>query len=153
MNESCTLDRPAEILLVEDNSDDVLLAKHAFSKVELPHKLHVVQDGEEALSFLRQQGNYQTARHPDLVLLDLNMPGTDGREVLKQLKEDANLRRIPVVILTTSNSSVDLVLTYSSHANAYLVKPLELDQLEKLVDGLMHFWFRLVTHPPKLGEQ
>jgi len=151
MSESGTLGRPAEILLVEDNGDDALLAQHAFAKVELPHQLRFVSDGEQALALLRKQGEFQAAPRPDLILLDLNMPGTDGREVLKQVKDDNDLRRIPVVVLTTSESQIDLILTYNAHANAYLVKPLDFDEWKKLVEGLMHFWFRMVKHPPILG--
>ena len=151
MTESCTLDRPAEILIVEDNPDDLFLAQHVFAKIKIPHQLHVARDGQQALSFLRRQGDHQAAPRPDLILLDLNMPGIDGREVLKQVKTDRDLRRIPVIILTTSDSQIDRLVTYDAHANAYLVKPLDINQWEEMIQGTMHFWFRLVTHPPFLG--
>jgi two-component system response regulator len=150
-DESCTLGRPAEILIVEDNSDDLLLAQHVFAKTKIPHRLHVARDGQQALSFLHKQGDHQASPRPDLILLDLNMPFIDGREVLKHVKEDRDLRRIPVVILTTSDSQIDRIVTYNAHANAYLVKPLDIDQWEQLIEGLMQFWFRLVMHPAFLG--
>lgn len=148
MNADGCLRRPAEILLVEDNLDDVQLTKLAFDEVDIAHHLHVVHDGQQAMAFLRREGDYAEAPRPDLVLLDLNMPIKDGREVLKDIKQDSDLRRIPVVVLTMSDSAMDRLIAYSQHVNAYLVKPLELDEWFEMLRGTTLFWLKLVRHAP-----
>jgi len=151
MNPDGRLGRPAEILLVEDNLDDVQLTKLAFEEIDVAHRLHVVHDGEQAMAFLRRAGDDAKAPRPDLILLDLNMPIKDGREVLKEIKQDPDLRRIPVIVLTTSDSAVDRLLAYSQHANAYLVKPLELDEWFEMLRGISLFWLDLVRHSPSVA--
>ena len=143
-----SLQRAAEILLIEDNPDDAKLVKLNFEGIDIAHNLHVTGDGDAAMTFLRQEGGHVTAPRPDLILLDLNMPGKDGRAVLQELKEDESLRRIPVIILTTSDADTDRLLAYSLHANAYLTKPLDLDAWEDLVQATARFWLRLVKHAP-----
>lgn len=143
-----SLDRRAEILLVEDNPLDVRLTQIAFRKIEIEHNFHVVVDGHDAVAFLQRKGRHADAPRPDLVLLDLNMPGKDGRVFLKEVKEDKDLRRIPIIILTTSAADKDLFNAYNFHANAYLTKPLDLHDWDDLVQGLTHFWLKLVKYPP-----
>jgi len=120
-----------EILLVEDNPGDVMLTQEAFDECLLPHRLSVVGDGEEALQFLRQAGKYTDAPHPDLVLLDLNLPRKDGRELLAEVKNDPELRHIPVIVLSTSESDQDVARAYRLHANCYLTKPIQMDDFLK----------------------
>ena len=151
MNADGRLGRPAEILLVEDNLDDAQLTRLAFDEIDVAHHLHVVHDGQQAMAFLRREGDYAEAPRPDLVLLDLNMPIMDGREVLKDIKQDPDLRRIPVIVLTMSDSAMDRLIAYSQHANAYLVKPLELDEWFETVRGISLFWLKLVRHSPSVA--
>lgn len=151
MNEYGSLNRAARILLVEDNPDDVNLTKLAFQKVALDSSIHVARDGKEAIAFLRREGEFTDSPTPDLVLLDLNMPIKDGHAVLKEMKQDSMLRRIPVVVLTTSSASTDVVLSYSEHANAYLVKPMEIDGWFEMVKGISLFWLKLARLPPTPG--
>ena len=125
--------RVVEILLVEDNQADVVLTREALEHSKLANQLHVVEDGVEALAFLRREGDYGAVPRPDLVLLDLNLPRKDGREVLAEIKADPDLRRIPVVILTTSSAEEDILKTYDLHANCYITKPVDLDQFLKVV--------------------
>lgn len=139
--------RAAEILLVEDNPGDVRLAKEGFKESKVATNLHVVDDGVEAMAFLRKEGNYADAVTPDLVLLDLNLPKKDGREVLAEIKGDENLRRIPIIILTTSQAEEDVLKTYDLHANCYVTKPASLDQFIKRMKSLNNFWFEMVTLP------
>ena len=148
MSDFGSLGRPAEILLVEDNLDDVNLTKLAFDEIDIAHRLHVVHDGQQAMEFLRHEGGYAEAPHPDLILLDLNMPLKDGREVLKDIKQSPDLRRIPVIILTMSDSAVDRLFTYAQHANAYLVKPLELEEWFEMLRVTSLFWLKFVRHSP-----
>jgi len=138
------LGRPAEILLVEDNNDDVEFTRLALAEVDLDHRLHVAQDGDEAISFLTRD---DTPR-PDLILLDLNMPRKDGRIVLREVKQHPEWRRIPVIILTTSRAVTDRAFTYSEHANAYLTKPLDLDTYFAQVNATVEFWLRWNVPPP-----
>ena len=140
-------DKPVEVLLAEDNPGDVMLTKKALKRGKLANNLHVVTDGVEALSFLRHQEEYADAPRPDLVLLDLNMPRKDGQEVLEELKNDPELRRIPVVILTSSESEEDIVKSYELNANAYLTKPVDFDGFVEIVDRLEDFWFQVVKLP------
>ena len=137
-----------EILLVEDNPGDVNLAREALEFGKVRNSLHVVGDGEAAMAFLRQQGKYAAVPRPDLVLLDLNVPKKDGREVLAEIKGDPDLRCIPVVILTTSKAEEDILKTYNLHANCYITKPIDLHQFIKVVQAIEDFWFTIVKLPP-----
>ncbi|MDY6833612.1 MAG: response regulator [Chloroflexota bacterium] len=139
--------RPVEILLVEDNPGDVRLTQEAFKEGGVKNNLHVAKDGVDALDFLRRNGKYESAVRPDIILLDLNLPRKDGREVLAEIKEDAALRRIPVVVLTTSRSETDVMRVYDLHANCYIPKPVELDEFMKVVSGIESFWLSIVKLP------
>lgn len=139
--------RPLVILLVEDNPADVRLTREAFREGKIQNTLHVVQDGVEALAFLRRQGAHAEASRPDLILLDLNLPRKDGREVLADIKDDPLLRRIPVVILTTSRSEADVLRTYDLHANCYVTKPVDLEQFFDVIRSVETFWLVAVTLP------
>jgi len=143
--------RAAEILLVEDNPGDVRLAKEGLKESKVTNNLHVVEDGEEAIAFLRKEGEYSNAVTPDLILLDLNLPKKDGREVLAEIKADEQLRRIPIVILTTSKAEEDIIKTYNLHANCYVTKPVDLDQFVKIVKSVNSFWFEMVTLPTEVA--
>ena len=138
-----------EILLVEDNKADVRLTMEAFKESRVHNRLSVVHDGVEAMNFLRRKGKFSDAPRPDLILLDLNMPKKDGRQVLAEIKSDENLRTIPVVILTTSNAEEDIMKSYQLHANCFITKPVDLNQFLKVVKGINGFWFSIVTLPPK----
>ena len=140
--------KPITILLVEDNPGDVDLAREALETGKVHNSLHVVSDGEAAMAFLRQQGIYSNAPRPDLVLLDLNLPKKDGREVLLEIKSDDTLKRLPVVILTTSKAEEDILKTYNLHANCYITKPIDLNQFIKVVHAIEEFWFTIVKLPP-----
>jgi two-component system response regulator len=140
--------KPVQMLLVEDNPGDVRLTKETLKNAKLMVDLHVVGDGVEAMAFLRQEGKYASAPRPDLVLLDLNLPKKDGREVLSEIKQDPNLRRIPVVVLTISNGEEDVLKSYNLHANAYVNKPLNLEQFAKITKAIEDFWFTVVKLPP-----
>ena len=141
---------PIEILLVEDNPGDARLAVEALKDSKINNRLFHVKDGVEALQFLHHQGEYAHASHPDLILLDLNLPRKDGREVLAEIKEDSELRLVPVVVLTTSEAERDLVRTYDLHANAYVVKPIDLNRFIEVVQAIEDFWFAIVKLPPKV---
>jgi chemotaxis family two-component system response regulator Rcp1 len=138
---------PIEVLLVEDSPGDVRLTQEAFRDANRSIHLHVVSDGVEAMTFLRREGAHVDAPRPDLILLDLNLPKMDGREVLAQIKEDASLKTIPTVILTTSEAEVDIVKSYQLHANCYLSKPVQLDAFESLVKSINDFWLTKVKLP------
>ena len=138
---------PIDILLVEDNPGDARLATEALKESKVNNTLHSVADGVEAMQFLRREGEYAEAPAPDLILLDLNLPRKDGREVLAEIKEDARLRLIPVVILTTSAAERDMVKSYGLHANAYVVKPIDLDRFIEIVKAIEGFWFYIVKLP------
>lgn len=140
--------RPMEILLVEDNPGDVRLTKEAFKDAKVANRLSVVDDGEKALEFLFRRGPFAQAPRPDLILLDLNLPRKDGREVLSVIKNDADLRRIPVVILTTSKAEEDIIRTYNLHANCYLAKPVGLDSFLEVIRSIEEFWLVFVRLPP-----
>ncbi len=139
--------RPVQILLVEDNPGDVGLTLEALKEATLPNKLTIVRNGIDALSLLRRQGQYAGAARPDLILLDLNLPKKDGRRVLAEIKTDDNLKRIPVVILTTSEDDKDVWESYNLHANCYIVKPLDLDRFITVVKSIEDFWLRIVVLP------
>jgi chemotaxis family two-component system response regulator Rcp1 len=144
---------PIEILLVEDNAGDIRLTQEAFKENKINNNLSVARDGVEALAFLRRQGNYAQAAKPDLILLDLNLPRMDGREVLSELKSDPELKRIPVVILTTSNSEQDVIQSYNLHANCFITKPVDLDQFISVIQSIEGFWLSIVKLPPKADQQ
>ncbi|MGW0519708.1 response regulator [Crossiella sp. NPDC003009] len=139
--------RPIEVLLVEDDPGDVLMTTEAFEENKVGNRLHVVSDGVEAMAFLRREGKYADAPRPDLVLLDLNLPKMDGREVLTEIKGDEKLRRIPVVILTTSEAEEDVLRSYQLHANAYVTKPVDFEQFVKVVRQVDDFFLTVVRLP------
>ncbi len=137
-----------EILLVEDDEGDIELTLEAFKQSKVTLKMNVVRDGIEAMSYLRQEGSFQKANTPDLVLLDLNLPRKDGREVLKEMEVDEHLKQIPVVVLTTSSADEDILKSYQIGANAYVTKPVGLEGLTKVVKLMEEFWFTIVKLPP-----
>jgi chemotaxis family two-component system response regulator Rcp1 len=139
--------RPIEILLVEDNEGDVELTREALSGAKVKNNLHVVGDGVEALAFLRQEGEHARAPAPDLILLDLNLPRKDGREVLLEIKAHERLKLIPVVILTTSEAEKDIVRSYELHANCYISKPVGLNEFLKVIQAIEGFWLAVVKLP------
>ena len=141
--------RPIIILMVEDNPGDVRLTQEALRDGKVHNTMYVVEDGVEAIDFLRRQGKHANAPRPDLILLDLNLPKKDGREVLAEIKEDTNLKRIPVVILTTSTAEEDIIKSYDLHANCYITKPVGLEQFLTVVKSINGFWLEVVTLPPK----
>ena len=143
---------PVEILLVEDNVRDARLAVETLKDSKINNNLYHVKDGVEATDFLRQRGEYAGVPVPDLILLDLNLPRKDGREVLEEIKEDDELKLVPVVVLTTSEAERDLVRSYDLHANAYVVKPLDLDRFIEVVQEIEDFWFAIVKLPPKAED-
>jgi chemotaxis family two-component system response regulator Rcp1 len=143
-----TIGEPVEILLVEDNPGDVRLTQEALREGKVRNNLSLVSDGVEALAFLRREGQYADVARPDVILLDLNLPRKDGREVLAEIKQDPNLRRIPVVILTTSQAEHDILRTYNLHANCYITKPVDLEQFITVVKSIETFWLTVVKLPP-----
>ncbi len=138
-----------EVLLVEDNPGDVRLTREALRDGKVHNNLSVAPDGVEALAFLRREGKYADAPRPDLILLDLNLPKKDGREVLEEVKADPSLRNIPVVILTSSEAERDIAQAYALHANCYVTKPVDLDQFIHVVRSIEDFWFTIVKLPPE----
>ena len=142
-----TRGKPIDILLAEDNEGDARLAKEAMRDSKVINTIHHVPDGVEAMAFLRKEGKYADAPRPDLILLDLNLPRKDGREVLADIKEDEDLKRIPVVILTVSNDEADILKTYNLHANCYITKPIDLAQFIKVVKSIEDFWLTIVKLP------
>ena len=140
---------PLEVLLVEDNPGDAELTRIVLEDSKISIHLNVVEDGVEAMAFLRKQRNYAEVPHPDIILLDLNLPRKDGREVLAEIKADTNLRRIPVVVLTTSQAEEDIIKAYNLAANCYITKPVDFDQFVKIVQSIENFWFAIVKLPPE----
>jgi CheY-like chemotaxis protein len=140
--------RPVEILLVEDNPGDVGLTRETLLDSKLLNHMSVASNGVEAMAYLRREGKYVDRTRPDLILLDLNLPRKDGREVLAEIKADERLRRIPVVVLTTSSAEEDILETYDLHANCYITKPVNLDQFSAVVRAIEEFWFTIVKLPP-----
>jgi CheY-like chemotaxis protein len=138
-----------EVLLVEDDPGDVLMTQEAFADYKIANKLTVVTNGEDAIAYMRKQGRYAGVPTPDLVLLDLNLPRRDGREVLRDIKEDADLRRVPVVVLTTSEAEEDVLASYNLHANAYVRKPVDFDQFVAAVRAIDDFFITVVRLPPR----
>jgi two-component system, chemotaxis family, response regulator Rcp1 len=139
--------KPIELLLVEDSEPDVRLTMEALREAKVKNRLWVVEDGVEAMDFLRRQGRYADSPRPDLILLDLNLPRKDGRQVLKEIKDDALLRCIPVVILTTSKSEEDVLRAYNLHANCYITKPVDFNRFMDVVKSIENFWLTVVTLP------
>lgn len=139
--------KPVEILLIEDNPGDVRLTIEALKESKIINNLNVVTDGEEALNYLNKEGEYKNAPRPELILLDLNLPKKDGRELLSEIKQADKFKRIPVVILTTSQTEEDIFKTYSLHANCYITKPVDIDQFIKVVKSVGDFWFSIVKLP------
>jgi len=144
---------PIEILLVEDNPGDVRLTKEALKEGKVYSNLHTVKDGVEAMEFLRREGKYRNVPRPDIILLDLNLPKKDGREVLQEIKTDGELKRIPVVVLTTSKAEEDVLRTYDLHANCYVTKPVDLEKFMVVVQTIDSFWLTVVTLPPNGGSK
>lgn len=142
------LHRPIEILLVEDSPGDERLMKEALKSSNISHHIAVARDGEQALSYLRNEKEFAGCPRPDVILLDLNLPRKDGREVLAEIKEDADLKTIPVAVLTTSSAHRDIIRAYTLHANCYINKPMELKEFAKVVEAFEEFWLRTVTLPP-----
>ena len=138
-----------DILLVEDNPGDVRLTREALKDAKVLNEVYVAQDGVEAMQFLHKEGKFADAPVPDLILLDLNLPRKDGREVLAEIKQDPKLKRIPVVVLTTSKADEDIIRTYNLHANAYITKPVDLNRFIEIIHTLEEFWFSIVKLPPK----
>lgn len=141
--------KPVDILLVEDNPGDARLAIEALNESTVPNTVHAVRDGEEAMAFLHQEGKYASAPRPDLILLDLNLPKKDGREVLAEIKENPDLKCIPVVVMTTSNAEDDIRKTYNLHVNCYVTKPVEFDHFMKVIKSLEDFWLATVRLPSR----
>jgi CheY-like chemotaxis protein len=139
--------RLAEILLVEDNEGDILLTKEAFEDAKFRNKLHIAYDGDEALDYLYKRNGHENADTPDMILLDLNMPGVSGRDVLEQVKADQNLRRIPVIVLTSSSADKDIIESYDLHANCYIVKPVDAMKFMDVVNQIENFWVDIVCLP------
>jgi CheY-like chemotaxis protein len=142
-----TTGRPIDILLVEDNPGDVRLTVEGLKESKVRNNLHVARDGVEAMEFLRREGQHTGAVRPDLILLDLNLPRMDGREVLLEIKSDAQLKTIPVVVLTTSRAEHDVLRSYELQANCYITKPVDLEQFITVVKSIEDFWFTIVTLP------
>jgi CheY-like chemotaxis protein len=140
---------PIQVLLVEDNPGDVELTRIALEDSKISVNLNVVEDGVEAMAFLRKQEKYANVPHPDIVLLDLNLPRKDGREVLAEIKTDQHLKRIPVVVLTTSQAEEDILKAYNLSANCYIAKPVDFDQFVRIVKSIENFWFAIVKLPPE----
>ncbi len=139
--------KPVEILLVEDNPADACLVVEVFKDFKVKNNIHLVVDGIAAMDFLNKKSEFENVPRPDLILLDLNLPRKDGREVLKEIKEDKKLRCIPVVILTTSSAKEDITKTYSNHANCYITKPVDFDHFLKVVQSIENFWLTVVKLP------
>ncbi|MGZ7095138.1 MAG: response regulator [Methanobacterium sp.] len=141
--------KQVEILLVEDNEGDVGLIEEVFEEAKIRNNLHVTEDGEEAMLFLHKEGEFSDAPRPDMILLDLNLPKKDGREVLKEIKMDDDLKRIPVVVLTTSKAEKDILKSYDLHANSYITKPVDFDQFIRVIKSIEDFWLDVVKLPSK----
>jgi CheY-like chemotaxis protein len=145
--------KPVEIFLVEDNKGDIGIIEEVFEEAKIRNKLHVAEDGEEEMLYLRGKGKFSGSLRPDIVILDLNLPNEDGREVLREIKEDSDLKNIPVVVLTTSNAEKDILEVYGLHANAYVTKSLDFDQFIKVVESIGNFWLEIVMLPTKSNQK
>jgi CheY-like chemotaxis protein len=144
-----TLAKPVEILLVEDNKGDIGLIEEVFEEAKIRNNLHVAEDGEESMLYLHGEGKFLGSPRPDIILLDLNLPKKDGREVLREIKEDEKLHNIPVIVLTTSSAENDILGAYGLHANAYITKPFDFDQFIRVISSLENFWLEIVKLPSK----
>ena len=144
-----SLSKHIEILLIEDSPADILLTREAFEESRILNTLHVAEDGVQAMDFLRKRGAYASAPRPDLILLDLNLPRKNGREVLAEIKADPDLKKIPIVVLTTSSAEEDVLKAYDLSANCYVVKPVGFDNFMEAMQSIRHFWFSIVTLPPE----
>jgi two-component system, chemotaxis family, response regulator Rcp1 len=142
--------KPIEILLVEDSPSDATLTIEALKGGKIANKLNIVEDGVEAMAYLRHQGKYAEATRPDLIMLDLNLPRKDGREVLEELKSDTVLKTIPIIVLTTSHSDKDILRSYELHANCYITKPVDFTRFIDVVRSIEQFWLTVVTLPQKM---
>ena len=145
--------RPIEILLVEDNPGDVRLTQEVLKQGKVLNNMRVAEDGEDALALLRREGKHKDASRPDLILLDLNLPRKDGREVLAEIKQDPELRKVPVVVLTTSRAEKDICRAYKCSCNCYITKPVDLEQFIQVVKSIEDFWFTVVTLPPRGSDE
>jgi CheY-like chemotaxis protein len=143
---------PINILLVEDNPADARLIKEVFKDTKIKNELYVVKDGVDAMALLNQENKHANISRPDVILLDLNLPRKDGREVLKELKEDDALKSVPIVVLTTSSAEEDIIRTYNNHANCYITKPVDFDQFLKVINAIEDFWLTVVSLPSNLSE-
>lgn len=143
------ISRPLDILLIEDNPADVRLTQEAFRDAKVQNRIHVVGDGVEAMAFLRRQGSFGSIPSPDLIILDLNLPRKDGREVLAEIKCDRTLKHIPVIALTTSQAEEDITKAYDLHVNCYITKPPDLDQFFAVIRSIEDFWLKVVRYPTK----
>jgi two-component system, chemotaxis family, response regulator Rcp1 len=146
------MNRTIEILMIEDNEGDVFLTREAFKSAKIANSLSIVRNGTEAMEFLHRKGKYADAVFPDLILLDLNLPGMDGREILAKIREDPALTMIPVVVLTSSKAEQDIVKAYKLHANCYIVKPVDFECLMEVVAAIESFWLAIVKLPPHLDS-
>lgn len=142
------MNKPIELLMVEDNEGDVTLTLEALERARVKNRIHIATDGVEAMAFLRRQGEHANAPRPDLILLDLNLPRMDGREVLEALKADPELKTIPVVVLTTSQAEEDIIRSYKLNANCYITKPVDLQQFLQVIKSIGEFWLQVVKLPP-----
>lgn len=147
MSNASTQRRAARILLVEDNPADVELTREGFGEIMLVHDLYVARDGSEAIAFLCREGKFADAPRPDLILLDLNLPGREGHDVLSEIKSDVSLRRVPVIVLSSSRSERDISRAYESYANAYMTKPTDFDGVVKTLQAIVDYWFGVVRLP------
>jgi len=148
MNASYNNLRPVNVLLVEDSPTDLLMTREALEHSKVQLQLHVVEDGEKTMEFLRQTGKYAQSPRPDLILLDLNLPRKDGREVLEEIKSDPRLKVIPVIVLTTSKADVDVAAAYRSHANCFITKPVGFANFNEVMRSIERYWFSVATLPP-----
>lgn len=147
MSSASTQRRAARILLVEDNPADVELTREGFGEIMLVHDLYIARDGSEAIAFLCREGKFADAPRPDLILLDLNLPGREGHDVLTEIKSDVSLRRVPVIVLSSSRSERDITRAYEAHANAYMNKPTDFDGVVKVLQAITDYWFGVVRLP------
>ena len=147
--ETKPIPKHVDILLVEDSPADILLTREAFEQSRILNTIHVAEDGIQAMDFLHRSGSFASVPRPDLILLDLNLPRKNGREVLAEIKSDPDLKLIPVVVLTTSSAEEDILKAYNLHANCYVVKPIGFDNFMEAMQSIRHFWFSIVTLPPE----
>jgi len=144
------MDRPVDILLVEDNEADIRLTQEGIKETKIRNNLHIVRDGEEAMNFLQKREQHRDAVTPDLILMDLNLPKKDGRELLKEIKNDETLAPIPVVVLTTSEAEKDIIKSYKLHANCFVTKPMGIDQFVEVITAIENFWLTIVKLPTEV---